>query len=205
MEMQRLKLGELRLDWRWPLAIALGLMGLFPGELQAGKPGPPPQAAPEPPPSAPPVNSPVPSPPPMLSPGEILQRGGVGHIEISLSDRRLTLYQGETSLRTYPIAIGREGWPTPVGQFQVTQMIMYPDWMHPFSGMVIPGGHPENPLGDRWIGFWTDGSNWIGIHGTPDPSSIGQAASHGCIRLQDHHVREVFQLIQLGTLVVVTP
>ena len=131
--------------------------------------------------------------------------GYVSHIEVDLSDRRLTLYQNATPLQEYPIAVGREGWATPTGNFQVMQMYENPDWMNPLTGGVIPGGDPSNPLGQYWIGFWTDGNNWIGLHGTPDTSSIGQAISHGCVRLHNHHIQEIFNLVQVGTQVVVIP
>jgi lipoprotein-anchoring transpeptidase ErfK/SrfK len=131
--------------------------------------------------------------------------GYVSHIQIDLSDRRLTLYQNTTPLQVYPVAVGREGWTTPTGSFQVMQMYENPDWMNPLTGGVIAGGDPSNPLGQYWIGFWTDGNNWIGLHGTPDPSSIGQAISHGCVRLHNHHIQEIFHLVQVGTQVIVSP
>ncbi len=131
--------------------------------------------------------------------------GYVSHIEVDLSDRRLTLYQNVTPLGDYPVAVGREGWATPTGSFQVMQMYENPDWMNPLTGGVIPGGDPSNPLGQYWIGFWTDGNAWIGLHGTPDSGSIGQAASHGCVRLHNHHIQEIFNLVQVGTPVVVIP
>ncbi len=126
-------------------------------------------------------------------------------IEIHLGDRRLTLYQGSTAVKQYPVAVGREGWQTPTGEFEVTQMIPDPAWQHPFTGDVILGGTPENPLGRYWIGFWTDGNNWVGMHGTPNPETVGTAASHGCIRLYNQDIEELFTLVQLGTPVVVVP
>lgn len=86
-------------------------------------------------------------------------------LEISLSHRRVTLYRGMVPIKSYPIAIGRAGWQTPVGRFQVAQKIHNPIWIHPLTGQVIAGGSPDNPLGHYWIEFWTDGRNWIGFHG----------------------------------------
>lgn len=124
-------------------------------------------------------------------------------LEISLSRRQLTLYQGQTRLRTYPVAVGRPGWETPTGQFHIREMIRNPAWKNPFTGAVIAGGHPRNPLGRRWIGFWSDGKNWVGLHGTPNPDSIGQAVSHGCVRMYNHHIEELFEKVQPGVPVIV--
>jgi lipoprotein-anchoring transpeptidase ErfK/SrfK len=126
-------------------------------------------------------------------------------LEIDLSSRQLLLYQDETQLKSYPVAVGRQGWRTPVGNFEVMQMIHDPAWTNPFTGRVIAGGNPENPLGRYWIGFWTDGHNWVGMHGTPNPESVGREASHGCIRLYNRDIQELFTLVQVGTPVEVVP
>lgn len=126
-------------------------------------------------------------------------------IEINLTHRQLTLYRGASQLKTYPVAVGREGWQTPVGSFSVQQMLPDPAWRNPFTGDVIHGGDPDNPLGRYWIGFWTDGTNWVGMHGTPNPDSVGTAASHGCIRLYNSDIQELFALVDVGTPVIVVP
>lgn len=126
-------------------------------------------------------------------------------ITIDLSDRRLTLYRGDTVLHTYPVAVGREGWQTPTGEFEVRQMVQDPTWMNPFTREVIDGGHPRNPLGRYWIGFWTDGTNWVGMHGTPNPETVGTAASHGCIRLYNDDIQALFGQVTMGTPVTVVP
>ncbi|HEY9909782.1 MAG TPA: L,D-transpeptidase [Thermosynechococcaceae cyanobacterium] len=125
-------------------------------------------------------------------------------LQIRLSRRQVTLYRGETAVKTYPIAVGRPGWETPTGNYQVRQMIKDPAWAHPLEqGVLIPAGDPENPLGRFWIGFWTDGRNWIGFHGTPNPKSVGTPASHGCIRMYNQDVEELFKQVKLGTEVQV--
>lgn len=124
-------------------------------------------------------------------------------LEINLKRRRVTLYRGTTAVKSYPIAVGRSGWETPSGNFQVHQMYRDPPWMSPFTGAVIPGGSPANPLGRYWIGFWTDGKNWIGFHGTPNTKSVGTAASHGCIRMYNKDVQELFSQVSVGTPVTV--
>lgn len=123
---------------------------------------------------------------------------------IHLSERRVYVYEQDQVVQSYPIAIGRAGWATPTGKFEVIQMLRNPVWEHPFTGELVPPG-PDNPLGSRWIGFWTDGTNYIGFHGTPNTESVGQAASHGCIRMYDQDVTALFDLVQVGTPVEVVP
>jgi lipoprotein-anchoring transpeptidase ErfK/SrfK len=129
----------------------------------------------------------------------------VTRLEVSISRRTVTTFHGEIALKTYPVAVGREGWSTPVGNHRVLQTIEYPSWQNPFTGDVIPSKDPENPLGDRWIGFWTDGKNWSGFHGTPNRASVGTAASHGCIRMYNEDIRELFGQVQTGIVVRVSP
>ncbi len=126
-------------------------------------------------------------------------------LEISLSRRRVTLYRGNAPIKSYPVAIGRPGWETPTGNFRVIQMKKNPIWIHPWTGKAIPGGHPRNPLGKYWIGFWTDGTNYIGLHGTPNPETIGRAVSHGCIRMYNKDIQELFNQVDAETLITVLP
>lgn len=126
-------------------------------------------------------------------------------LEISLSRRKVTLYEENKPIKSYPVAVGRRGWETPKGHFQVMQMLENPTWIHPLTGERIPGGAAKNPLGRYWIGFWTDGRDWIGFHGTPDPSSVGQAVSHGCIRMYNEDIEELFSQVTIGTQVIVVP
>jgi lipoprotein-anchoring transpeptidase ErfK/SrfK len=126
-------------------------------------------------------------------------------LEISLSRRRVSLYHQNKLIKSYPVAVGRQGWETPTGNFQVVQMIQNPKWIHPFTGESVPGGDPENPLGQYWIGFWTNGKSWIGLHGTPNPETVGTAASHGCVRMYNKDVEELFRQVSVGTPVKVVP
>lgn len=123
-------------------------------------------------------------------------------IILSLQHKIVKVYQGEKLVTSYPVAIGRRGWETPQGEFKVIQMQEYPAWQHPFNGNVVPPG-PNNPLGARWIGFWTDGNNYIGFHGTPEEELIGRAVSHGCVRMKNKDVKELYKLVSLGTPVTV--
>ncbi len=126
-------------------------------------------------------------------------------LEISLSRRKVTLYRENTPIKSYPVAVGRAGWETPKGNFQVMQMLQNPKWINPLTDEAIPGGDPENPLGRYWIGFWTNGKNWIGLHGTPTPGSVGTAASHGCVRMYNKDIEELFAQVSVGTPVTVVP
>ncbi len=124
------------------------------------------------------------------------------YLKIDLSDRRVYVMRGNQVKTSFPIAIGRQGWETPTGEFRVIQMLRDPSWQHPFTGEVVPPGR-DNPLGVRWIGFWTDGRNYIGFHGTPNENSVGRAASHGCVRMFNRDVVKLFEMVSLGTPVIV--
>ncbi|MBD1848568.1 L,D-transpeptidase [Leptolyngbya sp. FACHB-711] len=123
---------------------------------------------------------------------------------IRLGARRVYVYENDRVKTSFPVAVGRPGWETPTGNYHVLQMIQNPAWQNPFTGEVIPSGR-ENPLGTRWIGFWTDGNNYIGFHGTPNEESVGTPASHGCIRMFDRDVQRLFEMVALGTPVSVVP
>jgi lipoprotein-anchoring transpeptidase ErfK/SrfK len=126
-------------------------------------------------------------------------------LKISLSRRQVTLYEGDTALKSYPVAVGKAGWETPRGKHAVILMLRNPAWLSPFNGSLIRGGSPNNPLGRHWIGFWTDGKNTIGFHGTPNPKSVGQAVSHGCVRMHNRDIEDLFQKVKVGTVVEVVP
>lgn len=123
---------------------------------------------------------------------------------LRLGERRVYLYRGQRVEVSYPVAVGKDGWETPTGTFQVTQKIENPRWQNPWTGEVLPPG-PNSALGLRWIGFWTNGKDFIGFHGTPTLNSIGQAASHGCVRMRNEDVVSLFEKVKLGTPVVVEP
>ncbi len=123
---------------------------------------------------------------------------------LRLDERQLFVYRGDTLEKSFPVAVGKTGWETPTGTFKVSYMLENPGWTNPFTGELMPPG-PDNPLGERWIAFWTDGRNEIGFHGTPNRESIGQAASHGCVRLYNEHIRELYELVTPGTVVTVLP
>jgi hypothetical protein len=126
-------------------------------------------------------------------------------IIISTSSNVLKLYGKGELRKTYGVATGTGGYPTPRGQFRITAKRMNPTWYNPNSdwsrGMpaFIPPG-PNNPLGTRALNLNASG---IRIHGTPDDASIGTNASHGCIRMHMQEVEELFEKVNVGTPVLV--
>ena len=121
---------------------------------------------------------------------------------VKLSQRRVYVYRGEQVLAKYQIAIGKHGWETPTGSFQVLSKEKNPVFKSFRTGKLIEPG-PDNPLGVRWIGIWTDGKTQLGFHGTNQEELLGQAVSHGCIRMRNRDVTAMFDLVSLGTEVVV--
>ena len=113
-------------------------------------------------------------------------------IVVSLEDRKLALVEDGKVVKTYPVAVGKVSTPSPVGTFTIERRVMNPTYSH--DGRVVPAG-PNNPVGSRWMGLSIKG---YGIHGTNVPSSIGKAASHGCIRMGKADVEELFSMVAVG-------
>jgi lipoprotein-anchoring transpeptidase ErfK/SrfK len=113
-------------------------------------------------------------------------------IVVSIPHRKLALIENGHVKKVYPVAVGRANSPSPSGTFEVKNRLVSPTYYHP--GKVIPAG-ANNPLGTRWIGLSTKG---YGIHGTNVESSIGKAASHGCIRMHRRDLEELFSDVQVG-------
>jgi lipoprotein-anchoring transpeptidase ErfK/SrfK len=120
-------------------------------------------------------------------------------IIIERSRYRLTLWRAGKR-RTFGIAVGQPSFPTPSGTFQIVTKQRNPTWFPPDSpwaaglGPVPPG--VDNPLGTRWMGTSAPA---IGIHGTPISSSIGTAASHGCIRMHIGDAEYLYDQIEVGS------
>ncbi len=126
-------------------------------------------------------------------------------LEIHLDRRQLEVYQGNTRLYQFPVAIGQDDWETPVGEFTVLDLRVDPVWQHPITQEAVPPG-PDNPLGSRWIGFTrTEDGFWVGIHGTPAENLLGEAVSHGCVRMANRDIERIFAYLHVGTPIVVKP
>jgi lipoprotein-anchoring transpeptidase ErfK/SrfK len=137
------------------------------------------------------------------SPSSIQAEEERSQLVVDLSDRKVHLY-ADGIQTDYDIAVGQAGWETPAGKFSILNMQLNPTWQHPFTGDIIQTGI-DNPLGSRWIGFWTDGTHQIGFHGTNQADLIGQAVSHGCIRMRDADIQALYERVAIGTAVVVQP
>ena len=113
-------------------------------------------------------------------------------IVISIPDRSLALIESGRIVKMYPTAVGAGRTPTPTGFYRIVQRIPNPTWYT--KGRIVPPGK-SNPLGTRWLGLSVKG---YGIHGTNNPSSIGHNASHGCIRMRNQDIEELFELVSIG-------
>jgi lipoprotein-anchoring transpeptidase ErfK/SrfK len=118
-------------------------------------------------------------------------------IIISIADRQLAVIDHGQVLKTYPIAVGARGTPSPDGDFVIINHAKDP--IYRGGDMEIPPGK-DNPLGSRWMGLSLKG---YGIHGTNVQSSVGKAVSHGCFRMRKQDVEELYTLVQVGDTVMV--
>lgn len=107
-------------------------------------------------------------------------------IEISIANRRLVLKDKGIVMKTYPIAVGRMLYDTPVGDFIIV------------NRQPNPGG----PFGAMWLSL---SKLSYGIHGTNDPSSIGNAVSKGCVRMYNQDVLDLASIVPNGTSVFIRP
>lgn len=126
-------------------------------------------------------------------------------IKIDLSAKKLTLYDKDGIVKTWPVATGAPGFPTPEGNFRIVLKRYMPTWGNPGSDWAvdmpdfIPPG-PTNPLGLRALNLNAPG---IRIHGTSNLASIGTAASHGCVRMTNESIVELYDMVQVGTPVFI--
>jgi lipoprotein-anchoring transpeptidase ErfK/SrfK len=111
---------------------------------------------------------------------------------VSLPDRRMALLEDGRVKKVYVVAVGRKSTPSPTGTFTITRRVTNPLYSH--AGKVVSPG-PGNPVGTRWMGLSAKG---YGIHGTNAPKSIGKAASHGCIRMRQGDLEELFAAVSTG-------
>lgn len=130
----------------------------------------------------------------------------IGRIIVNLTQRKLRLVRNGRVIGTYGIAIGSPAHPTPTGDYEVNDKQVDPTWYPPDSPWAaelstIPPG-PGNPLGTRWIGTTAPA---IGIHGTYADSSIGTAASHGCMRMHIPEVEALYEEVAIGMRVSIRP
>jgi lipoprotein-anchoring transpeptidase ErfK/SrfK len=116
-------------------------------------------------------------------------------IVVSIPDRKLAVLEDDQVVKIFPTAVGAPNSPSPSGSFTIVQRLTDPTWYH--KGKVVGPGK-ANPLGTRWLGLSIKG---YGIHGTNVPTSIGHNASHGCIRMRNRDVEELFEMMAVGDAV----
>jgi len=119
----------------------------------------------------------------------------VRRVVVSIPDRKLAVIEDGRLVEVYDVAVGKPSTPSPVGTFTIVNRLAHPTYYRP--GLVIAPGS-RNPLGTRWMGLSERG---FGIHGTSDPSSIGYAKSHGCIRLRNADVERLYERLRPGDVV----
>lgn len=120
---------------------------------------------------------------------------GQRQVLVSIPDRKLAVIEKGEVLRVFAVAVGADVSPSPTGQFRVINRVTNPAYYH--AGQMIPAGK-GNPVGTRWVGLNRKG---YGIHGTNAPSSVGYAASHGCIRLRNRDMEQLFEMLRSGDAV----
>jgi lipoprotein-anchoring transpeptidase ErfK/SrfK len=113
----------------------------------------------------------------------------------------LKLWKDLKLAKTYTVAVGQEGLETPEGLYEIEAMEENPTWYVPDSdwagslaGTTVPPG-PSNPIKARWMAIYEG----AGIHGTEETSSLGSAASHGCVRMAIPDVEELYSQVEVGT------
>jgi hypothetical protein len=128
-------------------------------------------------------------------------------IVVHVDTNRLDLYEGFEVTHSWDVATAKPGYVTPVGEWSLYQKRENPTWYNPAldswgAGLpaVVPGG-PGNPMGTRALYITAPGL--IRIHGTSSPDSIGRYASHGCIRMHNEQVEELYDLVPVGTKVII--
>lgn len=123
---------------------------------------------------------------------------------LSLKSRLLEVRTANQPSVFYEVAVGQDDWQTPQGEFHVINKLENPAWQHPITHEKIASG-PDNPLGTRWIGFWSDGQAQIGFHGTNQEELIGAAVSHGCVRMRNQDIEALYHQVEVNTPVRVEP
>jgi lipoprotein-anchoring transpeptidase ErfK/SrfK len=123
---------------------------------------------------------------------EVFAECATRRLIVSIPDRKIVLIEDGQVVKIYPIAVGKKSTPSPSGNFHIASRVVKPSW---YQGGKVVGPGPANPVGTRWMGL---GYKGYGIHGTNMPNSIGKAASHGCIRMRNHDVEELFELVNVG-------
>jgi lipoprotein-anchoring transpeptidase ErfK/SrfK len=125
------------------------------------------------------------------------QAGQPVQVVVDLSSRELYVTQGDQVVRTYSIAVGSPGHPTPTGTFTIRHIVWNPRWVPP-DAKWARGKKPRapgsalNPMGRVKL-FFQEPDYYI--HGTRDEDSLGQAESHGCVRMRNTEVADLARIV----------
>ncbi len=124
----------------------------------------------------------------------------------------LVLDARDMPVALFPCTIAAQAEHRPVGTLAITTLVEHPNYTFDparfpddpdarlmTSKVVLPPG-PNNPVGTVWIGLDRPG---YGIHGTPHPEAVGQAASHGCFRLTNWDAESLLRMVAVGMPVVI--
>lgn len=125
------------------------------------------------------------------------QEEGV-YLVIHTRRNRLDVIANNITAYSFPVATGR-GDSTPKGEFYIVTKVHKPYYLR----KRIAGGHPDNPLGSRWLGLDVGNGYKYGIHGTNRPWLVGSSVSSGCIRMRNKDVEFLYRHIPLKTRVVI--
>lgn len=122
-------------------------------------------------------------------------------IIVNKTDNTLSFFDDGKLVKLFDVATGRDDTYTPEGTFTIVNKIKN----RPYYTGNIPGGHPDNPLGDRWLGLDARGTygTTYAIHGNNDESSIGKYISAGCIRMKNDEIRWLFEIVEKGAPVII--
>jgi lipoprotein-anchoring transpeptidase ErfK/SrfK len=133
-------------------------------------------------------------------------------VVVNATDVIVSAFDGDGNLLSqYPATAGSEHDPLPVGKWKITGVAKNPPFHYNpklfwdadpshSKAKLAPG--PNNPVGVVWIDL---SKEHYGIHGTPNPSRVGHAQSHGCIRLTNWDAAELAELVAPGTPVILEP
>lgn len=117
-------------------------------------------------------------------------------IVVDKTRNTLTLYNKGAFFKKYRIRTGQSEYMTPNGEFKIRNKVKNPSWTDPRTLKSYPPNHEDNALGARWLGFNQSG---LGIHEATDPQTIGHYASQGCVGMFEEDVKELYDLVSLGT------
>ena len=130
-----------------------------------------------------------------------LQSPSPSRILLDLQRREISVVLDGRMRGSWPVAIGDPKTPTPQGHFSILTKKINPIYVSKKSGQRKELSGPTSPIGDRYLAFHRNARGEFGIHGTPWPHWVQTraAVSLGCVRMLNAHVRQLFDLVDVGT------